>query len=178
MSKIEEALEKANKLRESAVRDTDRFKHTSEKIEQIKVENLSLVTITQPNSPIAEEYRRLKSILIRETKSNFLNTIMVASALDSEGKSLTSLNLAITMAQEIDHTILLIDADLRKPMIHEYLGITCKYGLSDYLTKDIDLSEVLIKTGIGNLIILPAGGPVENPVEVLSSEKMKILRGC
>jgi exopolysaccharide/PEP-CTERM locus tyrosine autokinase len=100
---------------------------------------------------------------------------MITSSIDSEGKTLTAINLAVTFAKEIDHSILLIDADLRKPKVHEYLGIKNGYGLSDYLTQDIDISEVLVKTGIGNLILLPAGRAVKNPAELLSSEKMKSL---
>lgn len=175
MSKIEEALAKAKQLREVEAGPKDGSLDVFKKIEPRTVSNQHIITLTKPDSPIAEEYRRLKSMLIRETKSDFLNTIMVTSAVEREGKSLTSVNLAVTLAQEIDHTILLIDADLRKPMLHEYLGIDFKYGLSDYLTKDIDISEVLIKTGIGNLILLPAGHGVDNPVEILSSEKMKSL---
>lgn len=175
MSKIEEALEKARKLRESEAGEKDKPLRIFKKIEPVKVDNQYVITLTKPDSPIAEEYRRLKSMLIRETTADFLNTIMITSSVEREGKSLTSVNLAITLAQEIDHTILLVDADLRKPMLHEYLGIEVKYGLSDYLTQDIDISEILIKTGIGNLILLPAGHAVDNPVEVLSSEKMKAL---
>jgi exopolysaccharide/PEP-CTERM locus tyrosine autokinase len=175
MSKIEDALEKANKLRESSAfsegRELDAFKG----IETEEINNHCLVTITQPDSQIAEEYRRLKSMLIRDTKSDFLNTLMITSAVDSEGKTLTVINLAVTFAKDIDHSILLIDADLRKPKVHEYLGIKNGYGLSDYLTRDIDISEVLVKTGIGNMILLPAGRAVENPAELLSSEKMKSL---
>jgi exopolysaccharide/PEP-CTERM locus tyrosine autokinase len=175
MSKIEDALEKANILRENARDEQKQIASVFEKVEPVKVENPYIVTINDPDSPIAEEYRRLKSMLIRETKSDFLNTIMITSSVDSEGKSLTSINLAISMAQEIDHSMLLIDTDLRKPMIGNYLGIKYKYGLSDYLSRDIDLSEVLIRTGIGNLVLLPAGRPVANPVELLSSGKMKNL---
>lgn len=180
MSKIEEALEKARKLRESEAGEKGKPSRIFKKIEPVKVDNVKVdnqyvITLTKPDSPIAEEYRRLKSMLIRETTTDFLNTIMITSSVEREGKSLTSVNLAITLAQEIDHTILLVDADLRKPMLHEYLGIEVKYGLSDYLTQDIDISEILIKTGIGNLILLPAGHAVDNPVEVLSSEKMKAL---
>jgi exopolysaccharide/PEP-CTERM locus tyrosine autokinase len=197
MSKLEEALEKANELREAnagkkvgdtggtaektnksiksaADLRTKGFK-VPEKVKSKVIDNHKIVTITQPDSAIAEEYRRLKSMLIRETKADFLNTIMITSSINGEGKSLTAINLAITLAQEIDHTILLIDADLRKPMIHKYLGIEYKYGLSDYLTQDIDISEILLKTGIGNMVLIPAGRVVENPVELLSSEKMKTL---
>ncbi|RJQ53794.1 MAG: polysaccharide biosynthesis tyrosine autokinase [Nitrospiraceae bacterium] len=175
MSKIEEALKKANILRESYGNTGNVKAHIPSDGEIIKTDNQYLVTLTQPGSPVAEEYRRLKSMLIRETKANFLNTVMITSAVEAEGKSLTAVNLALTLSQEIDHTILLVDADLRKPTLHEYLGISCKYGLSDYLTRDIDLSEILVKTGIGNLLIIPAGHTVENPVELLSSVRMKTL---
>ncbi len=182
MSKLEEALEKANKLRKSepARDDENGEKDSFRKIEPIKIEfrevsNPHIVTITQPDSRIAEEYRRLKSMLLRETKTDFLNTIMVTSAIDAEGKTLTAINLAVTLAQEIDHSILLVDADLRKPKVHEYLGINYKYGLSDFLTGDIDVSDILVNTGIGKLTVIPAGRTVENPVELISSKKMKAL---
>lgn len=183
MSKLEEALEKANKLRESLRVDssgkTDSAVQKAPRREPVPVDvqNKHLITITEPYSPVAEEYRRLKSMLLRATKKDFLNTIMVTSAIDGEGKSVTAINLAVTLAQEIDHTILLIDADLRKPMVHEYLGIDYEYGLSDYLagTGDMDISDVMIKTGIGKLGFIPAGKMVDNPLELLSSEKMKAL---
>jgi receptor protein-tyrosine kinase/non-specific protein-tyrosine kinase len=175
MSKLEEALEKANTIRESMGKQVTSKAVSVNKDVLKRVNNEYIVMINQNDSPVAEEYRRLKSMVIRQTKADFLNTIMITSAVESEGKTLTSINLAIALAQEIDHSILLIDADLRKPMIHEYLGITYKYGLSDYLTRNIDISEVLIKTGIGNLVLLPAGSSVSNPVELLSSVRMKAL---
>jgi len=174
MSKIEEALEKARIIRNMEGYPSVR------KVKSINRGELGnfdehIVTLNESDSPIAEEYRRLKSMIIRETKSNFLNTLMVTSSIDSEGKSLTSLNLAIALAQEIDHTILIVDADLRKPMIHKYLGMDYKYGLSDYLTHDIDISEIMLKTGIGNLVVIPAGRVAKNPVELLSSVRMHSL---
>lgn len=185
MSKLEEALEKANKLRESrraknaGKTDTDKGAVSKKAIPAepvaLEVKNKNLITITQPYSPVAEEYRRLKSMLLRDTKKDFLNTIMITSAIDGEGKSVTSINLAVTLAQEINHSILLIDSDLRKPMIHEYLGLENKYGLSDYLAGDMDIADVMIKTGIGKLVLIPAGKKVDNPLELLSSNKMKEL---
>lgn len=181
MSKIEEALEKANKLRETtSVRDgeVNARRTKPENIKKVSprvINNRDLITIVDPESPIVEEYRKLKSMVLRETKADFLNTIMITSAMDNEGKTLTAINLAVTLAQEIDHSILLVDSDLRQPTMHQYLGVDCKLGLSDYLTSDIDLSEILVKTGIGNLVLLPAGRPVNNPVELLSSKKMEAL---
>ena len=176
MSKIEEALEKAKQLRgASKAKEPVLLKRINEQIEPIEVNNPYIVSITQPDSPVVEEYKKLKSIVIRETKSNFLNTIMITSAIDNEGKTLTAINFAISLAQEIDHSILLIDADIRKPKIHEYLGIKPKYGLSHYLTRDMDVSEILIKTGIGNLVFIPAGNESKNPAELLASTKMKLF---
>lgn len=178
MSKLEEALQKAKSLREPT--DTKQpMPFTGVKkeieIESLDIKNPYIVSVAQPDSPIAEEYRKLKSMVIKATKADFLNTIMITSTIDKEGKTLTAINLAISMAQEIDHSILLIDADLRKPFVHEYLGIKPKYGLSDYLTKDVPISEILIRTGVGNLVFMPAGNRVKNPVELLSSSKMKTL---
>jgi len=175
MSKIEEALAKAARLRESTVKDKVIKSDGVRRVEAVKSGNQYIVTAIEPDSPVAEEYRRLKSMLLRETKKDFLNTIMVTSSVGGEGKSLTSINLAVALAQELDHSILLVDADLRKPMIHEYLGLEYKRGLSDYLIGEMDISEVMIKTGIGNLVVIPAGRMVENPVELLSSGKMKAL---
>ncbi len=175
MSRIEKALEKAVRLRESEADEKSPEPGIHSKVEPASINNNYIVTVTRPDSPAAEEYRRLKSMLIKETKSDFLNTIMVTSSVNGEGKTVTAVNLAITLSREIDHSTLLIDADFRSPMTHEYLGIEYESGLSDYLTRDIDISEVLIKTGIGNMSLLPAGSMVKNPVELLSSKKMKAL---
>jgi len=128
------------------------------------------------NSPVTEEYKKLKSMIVKLTrKDRFMNTIMVTSSVRAEGKSLTSLNLAISLAQEYDHTVLLVDADMRKPSVHEYLGIPLSAGLSDCLTKDKKVEECLIRTGIGKLSILPAGTIQKNPVELVMSSKMRDL---
>lgn len=195
MSKIEEILEKATRLREqggapSAPAAAEK-RHTAPPFtpsaplgearlgpyqteSQLNIESPYLVSITQPQSPVAEEYKKLKSVVIKLTKGErFLNTIMVTSTLQGEGKSITSLNLAMSLAQEYDHTVVLVDADLRRPTTHSYLGIPNKIGLSDCLMNGTDVGDVLIKTGIGRLSILPAGGPVPNPVELISSSRMK-----
>ena len=142
----------------------------------IKVDNPLLVAVNDPNSPAAEEYRKLKSSLVKLTKMDeFHNTIMVTSAIAGEGKTLTSLNLALSLAQEFDHTVLLIDADLRRPSIHRYLGIEAERGLSDCLTTELDPGEVLINTGVGKLVVLPAGKDVRNPVELFTSQRLSAL---
>ena len=183
MSRIEEALEKAKSLRgEAKSSETiERVVHvpTSELL-KTNIEDITaspyLVALSDPHSPITEEYRKLKSKLVQLTQmGGFQNTLMITSAMAGEGKSITSLNLAITMAQEYDHTVLLVDADLRKPTLHKYLGIKPLLGLSDVLTKGVDIGDVLVQTGIGKLVFLPSGGSLANPVELFLSKKMKDL---
>lgn len=190
MSRIERALEKANILRNHGAeskpvvaRESDasitvqRAKPPlliQEHVSELKINDPVISTCADPHSPVSEEYRKLKSAIVTMTKQDgFRNTIMVCSSVGSEGKSITSINLAVTLAQEHDHTVLLVDADLRKPSIHGILGLQPERGLVDCLTGDTDVSDVLIKTGIGRLTFLPAGTPLRNPVELLSSQVMK-----
>ena len=143
---------------------------------KVSSDNPLLVTLNDPVSPIAEEYRKMKSILVKMTGGeDFKNTLMVTSSIPGEGKSMTALNLAISMAQEFDHTVLLIDADLRRPTIHSYLNIQNNKGLADFLAGEADFGEVIIATGIGKLSIVTAGREVSNPAELLSSNLMKDL---
>jgi len=191
MSRIEQALEKAALLRNSLNCDSSNTKGgsntTAPPVRQrpipppmdgsefkLQIENPLLATLSDPHCPISEEYRKLKSILAAFSQQDeFRNVIMVTSSVGGEGKSITSLNLAISLAQEFDHTVLLVDADLRKPSIQNYLGMKPGKGLSNYLAGNAALSDLLVKTGIGRLTLLPAGTPLRNPVELFSSQKMK-----
>jgi len=191
MSRIEKALEKATKMRaDQKVEDhkkveeqktgaqvaaaelTDAFRVD----EPVQLENPYMISAREPGSPISEEYKKLKSFILKITQSEtFLNTIMVSSSVKDEGKTITALNLAITLADEYDHTVLLVDADLRQPSIHKYLGIPNGIGLSDCLMNGASASDAMIKTGIGKLVVLLSGSEIHNPVEVLSSNRMKEL---
>src|SRR4030042_1320394 len=187
MSRIEKALEKAVKTRES-IKETiqeeiitpdnqvtlPRFEVGETVLDPAAIDR-HIVCISEPSSAAAEQYKKLRARILQVTAKNILNTIMVTSSDISEGKTITAINLAVAIANEIDYTVLLVDADLRNPSVQKYLGIKSKYGLSDYLTGKTGLSDVLIKTGIGKLVVLPAGNPPENPTELLSSDKMKRL---
>lgn len=190
MSRIEQALEKAIKIRESAavpISGLDSHRESAKKpsplpafhikesiIDPVLVDR-HIVCITDPYSPASEQYRKLRARILARTKQDFQNTIMVTSADVGEGKSITSVNFAVALAREIDHTVLLVDADMRKPSIHKYLGIKTDRGLSDYLSGQVELSDVLINTGLGRLVLLPAGNACSNPAELLSSNRMKEL---
>ena len=101
------------------------------------------------------------------------SSLAVTSVGEDEGKTTTAINLGISIAKEIEYTVLLVDTNLRKPELHKYFGITPELGLSDYLQSDIDLADILIKPGdIDHFIILPGGSPVINSTELLGSPKM------
>ncbi|WFS61606.1 XrtA-associated tyrosine autokinase [Pseudodesulfovibrio thermohalotolerans] len=132
-----------------------------------------LVSMNEPVSLAAEEFRKLKQSLVRKTKrSGFQNTLLVTSGTVGEGKSVTAVNLAISLAQEFDHTVLLVDADIRSPSCHELLCMENGYGLSDCLIEGAPISKGMVKTGIGKLSFLSAGSPVPNVGELLASKRM------
>ncbi len=132
-----------------------------------------IVSLREPDSPIAEEYRKLKSLILRLTREEFKNTLMVTSALSGEGKSITTANLAVMLARDYGQTVLLVDADLRRPSLSEYLGISATLGLADCLEDDLDPGRAIIKTGIPKLSFLPAGKRPVDTAELLSSGRMK-----
>lgn len=140
----------------------------------IKIDNLMLATVRDEKTAVVEEFNKLRSSVIALTTGDQLrNTLMVTSAVSEEGKSMVALNLAISLAKEHDHTVLLVDTDLRRPSVHKYLGLEPEYGLVQCLRDDLPLEKALIKTGLGKLVVLPAGEAIRDPVDLLSSRRMK-----
>ncbi len=128
---------------------------------------------------IAEEFRVLKRPLLIKAfaQGNFAipngHLIMVTSAKPGEGKTFTSLNLAMSIASEPDLNVLLVDADIHKPGLVDWLGIEADRGLVDLLADtSIDLTDVLIRTNIPNLTILPSGTSYPQAPELLASQRM------
>jgi len=186
MSRIELAMEKAARLKQlREVRGHDQQRVTapggvpplSPRYGRLSPSNPYLVNLHDPHSLPAEEYRKLKSALVDMTRAldSFHNTLLVTSSLPREGKSLTALNLAISLAEELDHTVLLVDADLRQPALHRYFEIEQGVGLADVLVEGAGIGDTIIPTGIGKLSIMRAGTAIDNPVELFSSLKMKVL---
>lgn len=141
-----------------------------------RMEHPFLVTSRNSFSPICEEYKKLKARIMRMTKKEpFKNVLLVTSAVGGEGKSITAANLAFTLSRDYDHSVLLVDADTRRPSLHALLNVTPGLGLSDCLADDVDLGSVLVKVGSGHLHFLPPGKKNDNPVEMFSSLKMEKL---
>jgi non-specific protein-tyrosine kinase len=105
------------------------------------------------------------------------NTIMITSPRPAEGKTLTSINLALTFAKTYSQTVLLVDCDLRRQNVHRVLGIESKAGLVDYLVDKRPLKDFMVWPGIKQLTLISGGRPVQNSAELLSSGRMKSLVG-
>jgi len=135
----------------------------------------SLVSLFSPQSFEAEQFKILRSNLLFPVSGNPPRSVMVTSPLPGEGKSFVASNLAISVALNINRHVLLMDCDLRRPCIHTRFGFGDGPGLTDYLANGKSLSDLLIRTSIDKLTILPAGRPPDNPSELLSSERMSEL---
>ncbi|KNH23247.1 chromosome partitioning protein [Arthrobacter sp. ZBG10] len=133
-----------------------------------------LLTHTKPQSPRAESFRQLRTNLQFANVAVQAKSVLVTSSLPGEGKSTTAVNLAIALAQA-GQAVCLVDADLRRPMISEYLGLERNAGLTTALVGDADINELLQPWGDDNLYILTSGRIPPNPSELLGSAEMRNL---
>lgn len=147
-----------------------------------KLKQMGMISIDGERSQIAEEYRLIKRPLLMNAFGQGAapvrngNMIMVTSSLPGEGKTFCSINLAISIAMEFDRTVLLVDADVAKPSVLRYLGVKAERGLLDVLRDEkLNIGDVLIKTNVENLSILPAGRTYKQATELLASEAMTSL---
>ncbi len=202
MSKIQKALEKAKESRgdffESLTRNSDSskdFENNANRQQRQQREEVPAPvyfhTRTIPadfehlvqnhiipdckGSAAANRVKMLRTQILNKMAKEGKNALLITSANPGEGKTLTAINLAISISQEMDRTTLLVDSDLRKPSIHRYFGFEVGQGLSDYLRKDIPLSDLLVSPGIEKLVILPGGKPLTNSSELLGSPRMESL---
>lgn len=133
-----------------------------------------LITQIATQSPRAEAFRQIRTNLQFAHVGTASKTVLVTSSLPGEGKSTTAANLAIATA-ESGHSVLLIDADLRRPMVSEYLGLERNAGLTTALLGNADVEELVQPWGTGDLFVLTSGQIPPNPSELLGSQNMKAL---
>lgn len=158
----------------------------SRKVE-LDLDALSAAGFVSPNAPrsqIADQYRVIKRPLIANAMGRGPapvengNLIMITSAVAGEGKSFNALNLAMSIATELDNTVMLVDADVARPSLLRMLGLPASRGLLDLLVDDeVDLSQVLLRTNIDKLTLLPSGTPHPRATELLASDAMNALIG-
>jgi len=193
MDKLEKALEKSRKLRERASDASPKVAHGYDglmpsfisaephllKSKPLLVEEVQLerhrILAHRTRSPEADIFRILRTQVLQiMNKSNF-RTLAITSPKYGDGKTTIALNLALSIALDLKQTVLLVDLDLRKPNMHEFLGLTPSVGLSDFLTHNTPIPDCLIRLSFDRLSILPAGNPLDNSSELLGSPKMAQL---
>ncbi len=132
-----------------------------------------LVAAINPHSPVAEQYRTVRSRISHREETTSLRTIVVTSPGPGDGKSITVANLALTMAQEFQRRVVLVDADFRGSSIHSLFGLQGTPGLADLLAGEATLDEVMVELPDYRLTIIPAGRTPQFPTELLSSTIMR-----
>ncbi|GIO99073.1 capsular polysaccharide biosynthesis protein [Paenibacillus lautus] len=138
------------------------------------INNHNLIVSANPKSPISEIYRLLRTKIQFFYKEQELKTVMVTSSQPGEGKSTAIGNLAVAYAQE-GKSVLLIDADLRKPSLHRMFSLLNSQGLSTLLAGDTSLEESVQETAVERLSLLPSGPVPANPSELIDSPAMREL---
>jgi non-specific protein-tyrosine kinase len=122
-----------------------------------------------------EYYKVLRTKLQFQLRSRGWRTLMVTSPNVGEGKTLTAVNLALTFAKAFNQTVMLVDADLRRPQVHRTLGFEASAGLVDHLVADRPLKEFIVWPEIEQMTVLPAGRAVANSAELLGSARMRAV---
>jgi capsular exopolysaccharide synthesis family protein len=134
-----------------------------------------LVALTEPESEKAEQYRTLRTNILAMSEPAHPKVVVVTSSVHGEGKSITTANLACSLAEESGKRIVVVDADMRKPTMQKLLGIDNQRGLADYLCGGTILDMVLQRTRLPNLWAVPAGRVPPNPGELLGGRGMDDL---
>nr|WP_235584317.1 XrtA-associated tyrosine autokinase [Massilia sp. MS-15] len=147
-----------------------------------KMRDMGMVTAAGGRTALVEDFRIIKRPLLkrafadRAKGANPGNLIMLTSSLPGEGKTYCAINLAMSIAMELDHTVLLVDADVARPSVLRTLGLPAQRGLMDLLVDDkLDMSDVLLRTNVDTLSILAAGTSTPRATELLASSSMANL---
>lgn len=201
MSKLEKTLDKSKKTREDYIellvkeQENSRSQPTMHRKEIMKIHNhfdfsYSSTRIQESDFqklkdkkiiPVcygcetADQVKILRTQIMAKLIDEGKNTLLITSANPGEGKTLTAINLAISVAHQINCTVLLVDADLRKPSIHNLFELDADRGLSDYLLGKVEIPDILINPGIPRLVILPGGKPITASSEHLGAPRMVSL---
>jgi len=191
MERIRKALERAGQDRMMTATDVLRrpppvgsqsdlstgVRYTMTKMVEVSPQTLleNRVIAALPEHKFRDSYRMLRTRVLQTMRNNNWTSVAVTGPATGCGKTLTAINLAISLAMEVTHTVLLVDLDLRKPTIHKYFGYEPELGLSDYLTSDVPLHQLLFTPSIDRLVVLPGHVSLPNSAEMLRSPRMIAL---
>ena len=127
------------------------------------------------SGPFVDAFKILRTQVVHRVREKGWNVIGVSSPGEREGKTFTAVNLAASLAMDVTQSVLLVDANLRHPSVHEMFDLGDCQGLADYLLDDVPIEQLLVHPGIGRFVLLPGGRTVAHSAEALTSPKMLAL---
>ncbi|MET0070405.1 MAG: CpsD/CapB family tyrosine-protein kinase [Candidatus Thiodiazotropha sp.] len=189
MEKLKKALDRARDQKNATVTESRHKKTVSQSPESVDLTKITYTSTKSINIPaeflrekrvysgnkndsIFDQYKVLRTHVLQSLKSNQWNSLAITSPNENCGKTLTSINLAISIAREVNQSVLLVDLDLRRPSILPHFMDEKLPGISDFISEDKELSELLINPGLERLVILPGNESIENSSEMLSSPRV------
>ncbi len=184
MDRISKAVERARQQRNKEARATlatdDASKISYTKTQTVQLSRALLkqnrVILDDDHDGFSHAYKVLRTRVWQKMKEKGWNSVAMTSCNPNEGKTLTSINLALSLAMmKANYSVLLVDLDLRRPSISRYLNLNTEYGLNDYLEKGVALDKILVNPGMGRFVILPSNKPIKNSSEILSSARLEHL---
>lgn len=191
MERIKQALERAREERQrisgvgaftsrrdqSAPAAKAPVKYTQTRTINVSAETLreNRIVGADLGSAVADAYKILRTRVLHRMRAKNWTSLAITSANENNGKTLTALNLAVSMAREVNHTVLLVDLDLRRPSVARHFTDESLPGLSDYLLHGTPLQDILFNPGIDRLVVLPGNQALANSSEMLSSPAMVSL---
>jgi len=189
MDKLEKAMEKAR--RERATNTPGSFVPSSPSTSQTTAHQTSLaasaipveeslleqnrILAHRPRSSEADIFRILRTRVLQIMNKSDFRTLAITSPRYGDGKSTIALNLALSVALDLKQTVLLVDLDLRKPTIHQYLGLENTTGITNHLVNGTPIPDCLARMPFERLSVLPGGSSLDNSSEILGSPKMAAL---
>jgi protein-tyrosine kinase len=186
MERIKKALEQARQEREmilgTAVLNWEAAPERVAKLEHAQTLELSperlresrIIAGFEPGA-LLDAYKVLRTKVLQRLQDEGWRTVAVTSPGPGAGKTVTAINLAVSLAQEMSARVLLVDANLRRPGLGRALGLKAEQGLSEHLTQGVPVEELLLDPGLGNLTVLPGGAALANSSEMLASPQMARL---
>ena len=189
MEKIKKALDHARSLQKTdkissrhvnalnkvnRVDDLSKIEYTKTRTVKVSKQELleKRVLLGDDKNAVTDQYKVLRTRVLQRLKANQWRTLAISSPTEGCGKTLTSINLAISLARDVNHSVLLVDLDLRRPSVHKYFYTDEQPGISEFMDGTSNLDELLFNPDIERLVVLPGNKPLANSSEMLSSPRM------
>jgi protein-tyrosine kinase len=180
LKKAEPGLARNSKASSSTVKDINSIESIvynqtkTLKLDLSLLENNRIVALNKFD-PASWIFDSLRTQVLQKMEENNWSTIAVVSPTPEAGKTVVAINLAISISQNPNNTVMLVDFDLRKPRVAKYLGIKCNFSLNDYLKGEEQLENIIVNPGVPRLTLLPTNAPVAQSSETLSTDKVQGL---